>query len=499
MTTNDHPAPASSAGITRSELLMIVLVAAYAIAAACWSDRLAIHGGLGWDGTHYSRIAADPVQVLRSGELDAYRVQRILPPLVVHVGLRIARAEPSPAHMVVAFEVLNACLLTVAAALWVAIARTLQLNSRMAWLGWLGLFVNFACMRQASYDPVLTDISAFALGIAMLLCFLRRLYGTLAVLMLAGAFTWPVAAPIGLFLIAVPPTPLAERDESGRLAMVAALAVALATCVLTAYLYYAKGFEWRPAMPGAITASIVLVTAFVAAVTFILLHGARFGDLERIWRAVELRNVALAVAVVILAQLAQKALVQVSGGPILRSTLRTLGLLAVAKPFNFFVPHVVYFGSIVCLMAVTWPTVSRVAREWGLGIVGILLLTIGLGLNSESRQAMMGFPFFVAVTVVAVSRGHWPRWGNWLVAALGLFASKIWMPMPLVDVQTTDASIEQYPMQWYFMNHGPWMTVSNFAIQAVAVAIVTAALWAMVRSWRARGVADESVASATTA
>jgi hypothetical protein len=483
--------------VSRSELLMVVLVAVFAVAAAFWSDRIPISNGLGWDGAFYGRIAADPLGVVRRGDLDGYGVQRILPSVVVHVAIRAVGADPTPKHIVAAFEALNALLLTLGSVLWVLIARALRLAPRMAWLGWLGLFVNFASMRQASYYAVLTDTSAFAVGLAMLLAFLRGRRVALAALTLAGAFIWPVATAVGLLLIAVPPAPLPERDEYGGLSLFAAFGASLAACVLTSYIYFVKHREWHPGIHEAIIPSIILVTAFVAVVTLTLLRGVSFGDLRRVVQGIAPRAVGLAAGVLVVSQITQRALVHDPGGAFIRRMLLWLGMFAVAKPFNFFVPHVLYFGPIVCVMAVMWPLVTRVARQWGLGIVGVILLTIGLGVNSESRQAILGYPFLVAVTVVAISRVSWPTTANWWVAALGLLASKIWMPMPLVDEPTTDASIVQYPMQWYFMNHGPWITVSNYVIQSVFVAIVTGMFWVLLRGTRAAGDTRESVVLVT--
>jgi hypothetical protein len=411
----------------------------------------------------------------------------------VHVALRAVSATPTPQHIVIAFEVLNALLLTIGALLWVAIARTLCLAPRFAWLGWLGLFVNFACMRQPSYDPVLTDVTAFIIGLAMLLCFLRQRRVALAALTLIGGFTWPVAMAIGLLLLVVPPNPVPERREAGRLATLVAMGAGLATGVLVAYLYFVKGLEWQPSLHAAIVPNMVVVTAFVVVVTLTLLHGLRLEDLWAIGRGVSRQPLALAVGIVVTTRITQRMLVNDPNGAYFRAMLRSLGMLAVAKPFNFYVPHVVYFGAIVILMAVSWPAVTQVARSWGIGVVGIMLITIGLGLNSESRQAMLGYPFLVAVTVVALGRRPWPASANWLVAAIGLLASKIWMPMPLVDGPTTGATVVQYPMQWYFLSHGPWMSVANFALQGAVVALLTLATWLLLPGARARPEGPELV------
>lgn len=470
--------------LARSDLLMVALVAAFVGGAALWSDRIPVNNGMGWDGAYYGLIAADPIGAVHHGDLDSYGVQRILPSIVVYAALRTVRAEPTPQHIVAAFEVLNALLLTLGAALWVAIARTLRLAPRIAWLGWMGLFVNFAIMRQASYYPVLTDVSAFVVGLGMLLCFVRRWRVALAVVMLAGAFVWPVATVVGFLLLAAPSAPLPERAERGDLAMLAAIGAATGVCALTSYLYFMKDLEWQPGIHVTIVASIALVTVFVFIVTVTMLRGARFQDVGMIAKAIEIRDVALTAGVLCAVFLVDHALVHNTGGGYTRSMLRSLGMLAVAKPFNFFVPHAVYFGPIVCLVVPTWREFTRVAREWGIGVVGVILLTIGLGLNSESRQAMLGFPIVVAVTVVAIGRQGWPARANWLVAAFGLVASKIWMPMPLIDGPTTDATIVHYPMQLYFLNHGPWISTPNFLWQSAAVAIITLSLWAVARAAR---------------
>src|SRR5262249_23661423 len=109
---------------------------------------------------------------------------------------------------------LDVALIALVAWFWCRIARRLEVSERGKWLGFIALFVNYVVLKHTVYCPVTTDVAAYALGAARLWCYLGGRTGALSPVLLAGAFTWPVALPVGALLLLFPRAPGGQRDAA---------------------------------------------------------------------------------------------------------------------------------------------------------------------------------------------------------------------------------------------------------------------------------------------
>ena len=187
--------------------------------------------------------------------IDAYRIQRILPAVVVHYCFQLFHIRPTDHHIIRAFAALNIGLITLVAGLWCGIARQLKISNGGKWLGFCGLILNFAVLKNASFNPVLTDITAFAAATLLMYFYLRRQHLALYVTLAASAFVWPTLLIVGSALAMFPRKK--EFAEQGGLGVgVHALA-----CARPATIPYSSPFDlrhgrcsgsppgWWPSMP----------------------------------------------------------------------------------------------------------------------------------------------------------------------------------------------------------------------------------------------------------
>jgi hypothetical protein len=175
------------------------------------------------------------------------------------------------------------------------------------------------------------------------------------------------------------------------------------------------------------------------------------------------------------------ALAGIEGGSgYARDYLQQVVLLSIAKPFVFIIAHVVYFGPAVILLVLFWNRVSAVVRQHGIGMVLFFLMSLFLGLNSESRQLILAYPFFVAFLVKAVEPVRWRASFYWIFGAVALVMSKFWLRINTGPLE--GLSPQEFPLQYYFLNHGPWMADSTFFLQAALVSLITL-LFAMSLYW----------------
>lgn len=456
-----------------SHLAMLSIIALVGTINILVAERVTVGGGFGWDGIRYGQLAMDFRTWLASEDMNSYGMQRIVPSAIVHYGLRALGVRPSIESVITGFEVYNLILLVLGGWLWIKIADRLGIGLAGRWLGFAGLFVNFAVLKQAFYYPVLTDVSAFTLGLLMLYAFLAGRVFALFLVTLVGAFTWPVAIYAGLGLMLFRKQPLGEGDnKSGGLALVTAALLTAAVAWLMINTYFVTGLRSingsTPVLEMTVHLSIAVSCLFFFLSTKTLIGPAAPADA---WNA--LRSVTAArIVMCLVAYFGTRAVIRAlssDGGQssYVQEYLEQIALLSIAKPFVFMVAHAIYFGPAVILMLFFWNGVSAVVRQHGAGMVLLFILSLFLGLNSESRQLIFVYPFFVAFLVKAVEPIRWRASFYWLFAAASLVISKFWLR---INVAPFDGLAPQdFPPQYYFMNHGPWMADLSFLLQATLI------------------------------
>src|SRR6185369_8866447 len=91
--------------------------------------------------------------------------------------------------------------------LWSSIADGLRIRRPGRWFGFSGLFLSFATLKNTFYNPVQTDVTAFALGLLMLHAFLADSRSGLLAVMVLGSFTWPTVPYMAALLYVFPRQP----------------------------------------------------------------------------------------------------------------------------------------------------------------------------------------------------------------------------------------------------------------------------------------------------
>jgi hypothetical protein len=478
---------------------MLLIIALAGTTSILFAERVTVGKGFGWDGIRYGQIAMDFYHWFSTDDVSAYSLQRIMPSAIVHYGLRALAIHPTIESVITGFAVYNLTLILLSCLLWIKIADQLRLGLAGRWLGFAGLFVNFAILKQAFYYAVLTDVSAFTLGLLMLYLFLTGRVFLLFLATLAGAFTWPVVIYAGLPLMLFRKRPVEAGGNKGHGPALATAALLTALVLwLMVDTYFFTGLRSihgsTPVLGQLVYLSIAVscLCFFFATKTLIGMTGP--GDLLLALRSVTAARLILPLLAFIASRAIIGALVGIEGGSdYARNYLQQIALLSIAKPFVFIVAHAVYFGPAVILMVLLWDRVSAVVRQQGAGMVLFFLMSLFLGLNSESRQLIFAYPFFVAFLVKAVEPIRWGASFYWAFGAVALVMSKFWLRINTGPLE--GLSPQEFPLQYYFLNHGPWMTDSTFLLQAALVSLITllfATSLYSTGSWR-NGVANPSL------
>jgi hypothetical protein len=484
--------------VVRFLLPAALLLVTYGIAQIRWGELIAAGRGVGWDGRFYTPVVQDFRGSVFGRGLDSYRLQRVVPPGIVALGMKVFGVSTDEPRIVTAYAVYNLLLLLGVLVLWNDIADRMRIGERGRWLGFLLLFVNFSVLRVPFYVPVNTDPSALFLGALLLDFHLRNNGPGMLATLLVGAFTWPSFLAMGapLYVFARPSTERSEEPLPPRHAWAAGGAVAL--------LYVANVLTFAPAMelPSTVApmarawlpVSLVLVVAYLAFAYRHLLDDARLFRWEPYLECIRPRRLAVLLLVAIGIRLVVAALA--GGNPPMDASLfrRYLALQPLMRPALFIVSHAVYLGVLPLLLVLRWRQAARVAHGLGVGFTLFLAGVMALSVITESRQLSNGLVALVLVAVLAFEDVRWPAWGSIVVVAIALVASKVWFGINHEGFLGR-SSFLSYPTQYYFMHLGPWMAPENYRIQALAVttALLLTALVVRHARTRAQGERAEEV------
>lgn len=468
-------------------------------------ERIPVNGGMGWDGLYYAEIARN-FPDLGEAAVSAYRLQRILPPVVVGALLWALQIAPSDPAILLGFTLLNFLAHAATCVAWWKIARHLGISAAGFAIGVAGLFANFAVLRQSSYLPVTVDSAALAVGTLQLLWYLADRPRSLALVTAAGGFVWQLALPVGLALLLLR-RGVARPAEVGRSwAILAAAAVTVLYLVrfLRLHLGGIHVVGAGPVVPVQqpwLALSLLVCLTYLAAIVVSLLRGYGPRDVPAALRSIRPRRVVFAMGAVLLPALVVR-IVHGGRGPGDEMTLAQfssfLAVLPVTRPGVFLVAHVAYFGPVLLLAVAAWRTVAAAIRSEGAGLVVVMLGGALVALSSESRQSIIFLPFVVAYTSLALDQLGLARPLAPATLLLGLLTSRFWLPLDHVtEAQLPDRWLTPqelaYHFNGYFANHGPWMTNGWYLVHLATAVAAGAALWLVARRARLhRGSTDGS-------
>lgn len=484
-------------------LAMWLLLGSAAALSALLGDRIPRNGGFGFEAfTIYKPITQHLPEYLERRKIDSYTIQRVLPFVLAHYSLRALGVPLADKSILLFFQTYDLAVLALAAWLWLLLAQIHRLSAAAQWLGFLGLFVNFAVAKLTFYYPVSLDTTALLLGLAMLCCYERSSVAGLLLVSMASLFVWPTTVLVGSILLllparqrwperAGPPSVLTD----GTLLLVA-IGVAL---------FFAYALVVRRVTPpsGGAEAVLELLPISLMAVVAYLFFGLRtlLGPLRLVSRetlsALKQKmsfSRLLAVGALWAVYWFATQVLAAPGRPRLTTKdylLNLVSLGAAARPAQFLVSHVVYFGPILLFVMLTWPAVARQVRFLGAGMTAVVVFTLLLGVNCESRQFINLLPMLVLPAVLAAEELPLTRSMVGTTAAFAVLLSKCWLPINYTARRLGEAgesfptgagSYLEFPAQIYFMSFGPWMSNRLLLLQAGVVAGM--GLWLYLRYLR---------------
>lgn len=448
------------------------------------SEKIAANHGLGWDGAGYGAWAADfPGEVLTKG-LDSYYISRILPSGFVYYALGLVGVERTTPHIIQTFGALNVVCLTLAAWIWILIARHLGLGLSGLALGYIGLFINFFVLKWSAYYPVLTDVPMYLISLCTLYFYLTRRTWALLATTGVGAFTWPTALPLNGLLLLFPREPASDTDAPSRHAALPIVLASVPTVIVLFSFLRLVRQGWVIPMDVAQPIQATLVPSLLITLTCVFVGVWRLLDCRKLFepsywrRGLLARDFYLVLGALVVIKLAQYGLsARITSPGDEKFRLAFTVMTSVARPGAFLVAHAVFYGPIVLLVLVFWRPICRLIHAHGVGLTLAATLGVLLGLCSEPRSLINVLPLFLPFTVLAAGSLAQRASLVWAFAILALISSKVWLEInvvPLTEDLSTYARL--------FLSYGPYIPTSLYFVQGVIVVLCALLIWVACRS-----------------
>jgi hypothetical protein len=274
-------------------------------------------------------------------------------------------------------------------------------------------------------------------------------------------------------LLIFPRTPIVEQDTRHPRYLAAGLAAFVFASVLALYYVWGRELKYSAAAPIRVLVpfSLALCLMYVYAASVLLLHGISG---RTIFTSLTPRRAAIAGTLFAAARIPAYYFASSSRHYVnALSTTADIVERSVVRPLGFLAAHAIYFGPVFLLFLFYWKPFSKLIRSYGLGLTLVILMGVFLSINTESRQNIPSYVMAVPFLGLLVKTPALPARFFWLIGALALASSKVWMRMRLPAYD--DGKWLRFPLQRLFMSVGPWIDNRMFVLQG-AIVLATAIL-----------------------
>lgn len=453
-----------------------------------YGERVQLNNGLGGDGATYAIWAqTDPFKLLNSKTIGIYHATRILPSIIIHYVAHLFDYPlgdfAHPEGVVNAFVVFNSALIMGSTILLYLIARHFCWRPPVLMLGFVTVFVNFPILKLSIYNPTLTDVSAFFFGLLTFYVFLKDRQLLLFMVSVLAAFVWPTAlyTALPLLVFQCKKRNLQLNVPSLHSNLISTL-ISAGLVAGTLYVYYAIGLR-LPHWATPVNEHLILLSALFF-FAYVWLSLRPFVDLTFFdqpcfllisWRGVVLSVILVATVKLAIASYSSKIL----GGPTAFLYIQYLGLCIIVKPLINVVAHVSYFGPAFILLLLLWKDVVAIAKQYGPGIIFVLIITALMSIGTESRNLVMVWPILAILMCEALNRRGVTWHFVYSILAIGLLTSRFWLPINTKEPWM--GSYQDFPYQMFFMNFGPWISDTMYVVFLAFTLIIFIALLFAVR------------------
>lgn len=430
-------------------------------------ELIEVNDGAGWDGRLYASYTAHLDESIAQKGINEYRFQRILMSVALNKTMKAFNVDFTVPNVVMGFKIFNLVFLLIALLYYYLISNKLKLTPELEFLGLMCLFWCYPVLKMPGFNPIITDVGAFSMGMMVAYHFLCNHRIVNILLILLGSFVYPTFILFG-FLLFFPKETYESSNKSFRPERFILPGIFL-LCFVGAYFGYYSEFSdtYADVNP---TNNNALFLSFLLALGYCYLIGAFLPDFKNIKEAISKVKWIYIVPIVLIfifvkymtGTYASPQPLQMSSGRYVINIMKQ----SVANPAVFLVSHIIYLGWLPLILIFMGKEMHAAIRSLGYG-VAILFAGLGImSLGSETRQLINFYPFLVVVALMALSKKQALK--PWVLVVLGLSAlalSRFWYSIN--GFGDIGKKLLEFPAQRYFQVFGPWMSNTTYFINLV--------------------------------
>jgi len=465
----------------RIMVMQLILMAIIGIGIILFNfncNEIVVHGnGVGWDGRIYCDMVQNYRKLIFIRGVDAYYIQRILPSSVILVAFKLLNVARTDSNIVVGFVIYNFLLVMISVFFTNLICQELKFKPIYRWFVFVALFVNFPLLKLAYYYPILTDTTAFCLGVVLIYFYLKNRRILLLATLFLGAITWPSFMLMGLPLFIFPIKDFEISKMKYRINIILAVFVSVAMLIFTIFYEYVrpdKGIQLieKKLLP----LSLIVMAVYIIYLFSYIFNNKNIFNVKYIIKSINWVNFIIGSIFYIgfsvfvkLYNLHHLNKATLTMKEVIILTFRR----GVRLPGLFIFGEITYFGPIIILMFIFWKEISEEIHKRGIGLLLFISMALVLVINSESRCIVNVLPTIVILVTLAISKLEFKK-GKMLFVIFTIFSvfySKIWLFLNTRNTNSDNGEFLEFPMQKYFMNMGPWISNKMYFVQAIIIVI----------------------------
>lgn len=481
-------------------------------------QKMPVNAGLGFDGLEYAHITKIFPHYWHA--FSAYRASRVLPSVIVAIGLKCLHLSFTDENILLGFEYLNMFSLVLAGFCWWRFVQNFRIDTPWRILSFTALFFNCAIITIYSFSPVWTDVLAFSLGMALFYNYFMQRPLLVFISGLLGASVFSTFTIITSLLLLFPIKKVSDNAKRKMdffsatppvfynkiliflvLSLIVVSFFYLSTLVLPQTLLWHQWIEhlfsqhfsmylvnrtksYESLIPtlvyivegGGISLLGLLLSSL--ALLMYLYKGLQplVGEIDypigkffkKFKKSFSKHSVIVAVSFILSCTMIHHCLTN----PELVGSLNPLSFLRVLILETFSLPGVniiasfVYYGPFIVFVMFYWRDIVAEAAQRSFGCLGVLGLLLLLSITSESRIYINFVGFLVFLTMLAIKNNNRDNISPgvlWFFVLISFCLSKFWISI-YMPAQTPETNAIFLTPLWqsYFMNFGPWISIKNY-------------------------------------
>lgn len=464
--------------------IILVAIIAVMVALNYYGEYCAHCDGYGWDGCFtYKPMIINGWDEYASGCISDYHSHRMLNFFILHYIIKSLSLPFSPHVVILTSNIMNTVLLAVAVFFFFRISIKEGWKKKTEIIMFSFLFFNFHVLKFMGYCPIMTDMPAFTLCVALVYYSISKNKAAIVVTGLISVVVFPILSLMAFLMICLPDKPLKDFDNkeyTGEGNKLNRILNAVMRCIMTiwlpvafvAYIFfrlYIRGVgDYKSIFIVRYPESILIsATAMLAYVIFYWFATKPLQvDFSAMLKPFKERRRLLTslIAIAVFAIIYTLPTAYCYKGKFsLVNEFAQICQFPATDILIFLETPFLYLGLGFIFLMIKWKSVCREVMARGTGAYAILILAVVFLADIETRKTIYFYIFLLPMLATTIEKWNMSKAQTVSLVAIQLFLSFFWFRINVAGIKEAFATYDnevymQMPAQRYYMFQGPWQS-----------------------------------------